>query len=232
MPYSWLNYVINGIGVVALVGGVVFLARAIRRPRERRRMPLRSAGWCLAAFLLLGAVNYGVIFYVQLPAVASAARDAREVTGTAASRLEAGDPAPAFRLETLDGSSFALEDLRGKVVLLNFFATWCGPCRQELPHLQELWNEHGGRDDFTLLVVGREETDESVREYMREHGYSFPAAADPERAVYSLFAEESIPRTYLIARDGTIGYAAVGFEEADAGKLRNELARQLQAPTM
>jgi peroxiredoxin len=98
---------------------------------------------------------------------------------------------------------------------------------QELPHVQELWNTYQGRDDFELLVIGREETTETVTEFRKQHGYSFPIAADPDRAVYDLFATEFIPRTYLIGPDGIVCFAAIGFDEAEFATLRRELDKRL-----
>ena len=77
-------------------------------------------------------------------------------------------------------------------------------------------------------MIGREESDHSVREFIAKHGYSFPAAADPERSLYSLYAEELIPRTYLITRDGAISYATTGFHKDDIQSLKDELAQQVR----
>jgi peroxiredoxin len=85
------------------------------------------------------------------------------------------------------------------------------------------------RPDFQLLVIGREETDNSVRAFRSEEGFSFPMAADPDRAVFSLFATESIPRTVIIGRDGTVAYSQVGFIEADLAALEAALEEQLTA---
>jgi peroxiredoxin len=126
-----------------------------------------------------------------------------------------------------DGNRLAVDDLRGKVVLVNFFATWCGPCRLELPHVEQLWQDH--RDEgLAVIVIGREESEQSVAAFRSEQGYTFPMAPDPERSVYSQFATELIPRTYLISPAGKICYAASGFDEESLSQLRSEVDRQLQ----
>ena len=78
-------------------------------------------------------------------------------------------------------------------------------------------------------MVGRKESEESVQAFVRKHGYSFPIAADPEGSVYSLYAKNWIPRTYLIAPDGTICHATTGFDEDDLQRLKTEMAKQLRA---
>jgi peroxiredoxin len=137
-----------------------------------------------------------------------------------------GDPAPTFSLTTVDGEEF-IRPQSGKVVLINFFATWCGPCALELSHIEKIWATHKDDERFRLVVIGREETDEAVRQYREANGYTFPIAADPERRVYSLFAKELIPRTLVISPDGRVVYSQAGFSEADMEKLQEVLREQL-----
>jgi peroxiredoxin len=229
MPYMWLNKVLVLLGLGAMAGSVVLVAVAALRGKGKRKRPLLWAGACLAAFVALGAANYALIFLVQLPSLAREAQEARLAYVDAVSLTKPGAEAPSFRITGADGRDFEPNALRGKVLLINFFATWCVPCNLELPHLEELWRQYGGRNDFAMLVIGREESDESLRVFMKQHGYSFPVAADPEHLVYSLYAKELIPRTYVIARDGTISYATTGFKEEDIQRLKTELVSQLRA---
>lgn len=141
--------------------------------------------------------------------------------------VHVGDEAPTFVLTDVQGIEFDAARLRGKVVLLNFFATWCGPCRLELPHIQQLWSKYEKRDDFAVIVIGRGETGEAVKAFLDEHAYSFPIAADPEGSVYSLYAKESIPRSYLISRKGQICFATTGFLPENQRRLEEELAQRL-----
>lgn len=226
-----LNLILSGLGAAALLGSVAFALASLGARAARKRHLIR-AGWCLAAFLALGAGNYALILLVQLPALRQTAPEAvreKQEEREAQSLVGRGDAAPPFRIETLANAPFAVEELRGKVVLINFFATWCGPCLQELPHLQRLWRENADRSDFALLVVGRGESEPTVRAFMEQHRYTFPVAADPEGRVYSLFARGGIPRTYLIAPDGVIRYAATGFRKEDGDTLRTALAGLLRS---
>jgi peroxiredoxin len=113
------------------------------------------------------------------------------------------------------------------VIVLNFFATWCGPCQEELPQLQAIWNEFRNQDHFTMLVVGREETDESVKAFQQAHGFTFPMASDRDASIYAKFASRSIPRTYLISRQGIIVYQWTGSYEEEIPKLKKLLRKEL-----
>jgi cytochrome c biogenesis protein CcmG, thiol:disulfide interchange protein DsbE len=113
--------------------------------------------------------------------------------------------APDFRLLATDGSTVRLEDLRGKVILLNFWATWCPPCRAEMPELDSLYREHGAQHDFVVLGVDAEESQVQVRDYARSHNVSFPLLLDGDGKVTdSLYAVRSLPTSMIIDREGRI----------------------------
>ena len=142
-----------------------------------------------------------------------AARD--EATPESTSLTRVGQAAPDFELATLDGGSFRLADQRGKVVLVNFFATWCPPCRQEMPFLeQEVWRRFGP-EGLVLLSISRGETAAEVDSFGVANGLTFPLAVDPDRGVFGLFAEAFIPRNYVIGPQGSILFQSQGFERPD-----------------
>jgi len=133
--------------------------------------------------------------------------------------LAVGDSAPGFELTILNGETFNLEAQRGKVVLINFFATWCPPCREELPYLEkEVWRRFD-RDRFAVLVIGREENDEIIAPFVEKHGYTIPFAGDPEMVAYSQYASRFIPRNFVIGPDGTILFQSQGYERHDFEKM-------------
>jgi peroxiredoxin len=137
----------------------------------------------------------------------------------AATLTAVGQIAPDFTVTTLDGDLIRLSDMRGRIVLLNFFATWCPPCREEMPHLQKLWEEQGRSGKIVMLSVAREETPVEVVPFREERGLTFPMACDPKREIYALYATGFIPRTYVILGDGTIAYQTQGFDEQEFAEM-------------
>ena len=132
-----------------------------------------------------------------------------------ANQLKIGSDMPEFTLHTLDGKVVSSDDLYGKIVLINFFATWCGPCKLELPKIQaEIWNKHQGNPKFVMLTVGREHSWQEVDKFKQDNKFTFSFFPDPKRGVYGKFATQLIPRSFLIDADGSIIFMSEGFEES------------------
>ncbi len=122
---------------------------------------------------------------------------------------EAGTEAADFKLEDLGGREVHLEGLRGNVVLLNFWASWCGPCRLEMPVIEKLHREYKDRH---LKVFGVNDEDiETIQEYVEERGYTFPTLVDAQQKVMTLYRVRGIPTMVVIDRDGKISHYRLGL---------------------
>ncbi len=122
-----------------------------------------------------------------------------------------GVPAPLWTLDTPDGGSIALEDLRGKVVIMDFWATWCRPCRQVMPSLQVLHETYG--DELVVIGVNTWEQEDPAA-FMIENGYTYPIVINGDEVAQEYFVE-GIPTFYVIAQDGTVAFHAVGADPAN-----------------
>jgi peroxiredoxin len=145
--------------------------------------------------------------------------------------VKVGDNAPDFTCKPIGGEEFSLGKQQGKVVLVNFFATWCGPCLEELPHLEkEIMKKYADRKDFKLIVIGREHSTEEVEKFAKEKKFTLPMAPDPKREIYSKFAEKYIPRNFIVGRDGKIKLASVGNSETSFQEIVQTLEKELKQP--
>ena len=151
------------------------------------------------------------------------------VLGVQAQELKVGDALPKFELNSSVYGQVKQADLKGKVVLVSLFATWCGPCQKELADVQStLWPKYKDNKDFVMLVIGREHTDEQLQKYNERKKFTFPLYPDPKREVFSLFAEKSIPRAYLFGKDGKLIYSSVGYTAEEFQKLMETIATALK----
>ena len=178
------------------------------------------------AVLLIGA---GVAYSALAPAADS---KQIEVTGTDAvqeTEVDAADdtgdgngtnaattPAPDFTMTDADGATLTLADFKGKPVLLNFWASWCGPCQSEMPDIQTAWKEHGTDVEFVIVnMTGMNgETEQSAKAFLADAGYTFPCYFDANNSAATAFGVSSIPQTYLINAEGNIIGAYMGAMDA------------------
>ena len=144
-----------------------------------------------------------------------------------ATLIKEGMEAPDFTVEMFDGSTVKLSDLKGKVVLLNFWATWCPPCRAELARVEKDIIEKFKGKEFVFLPISRGEKREDVAAFREKMSYTFPMGLDTDQSIYSKYAVTYIPRNFLIDKDGKVVLASVGYDEAEFAELVKTIEKQL-----
>lgn len=142
--------------------------------------------------------------------------------------VKAGRTAPDFTVTMFDGSRLTLGELRGKVVLLNFWATWCPPCREELTHVQTQIIDRFAGKEFVFLPISRGEEREAVAAFREKTGYTFPMGLDPDRTVFDLYASNYIPRNFVIDRKGKVVLATVGYDKTEFEEMIRTIEKTLE----
>ena len=145
--------------------------------------------------------------------------------------VKVGDEAPDFTLQLTDGTEFTLSKNRGKVVMLQFTASWCGVCRKEMPHIErDIWQRHKDNKEFVLVGIDREETREEIEAFVEKVGTTYPVAMDTNADVFASYAlrNSGITRNILIDRDGRIVMLTRLFKEDEFSALVNKIESLLK----
>lgn len=147
----------------------------------------------------------------------------------AALGLQSGDRAPEFSAPALGGgATITLADHRGKVVYLDFWASWCAPCLTSLPALEKLRQEFPA-DDFQVIAVNVDRDTEAARRFLARRPVGYPSASDPEGRIPGRFAIETMPTSFLIDGQGVIRHVHRGFRPGDVDDLRERIRALLAA---
>lgn len=133
--------------------------------------------------------------------------------------LQIGSPAPKFTLPDLNGRQVSLDQFKGKVVMLDFWATWCGPCRMTMPLLGNLEKEY--RDTMILLAINLQEPKNVVRDYVQKQNINSQVLLDENGSVGEVYGTDSIPMQVLIDKNGIVRHIQVGFSPRMATQLRS-----------
>jgi peroxiredoxin len=158
--------------------------------------------WSVAGVVLVGALGY-YNFIDKAPE----------------SGVKQGNRCPDFTAQTyaVDGDTFYLDgeftlsEQIGKVVVVNFWATWCPPCREELKQVQKQLIDRFKGKDFLFLPISRGEKKDVVEAFRKKNNYTFPMGLDPEQSIYKLYASNYIPRNFVVGKDGKVIYVSVGY---------------------
>ena len=139
----------------------------------------------------------------------------------------AGKPAPDFALKSDSGRNVRLSELRGQVVLVNFWASWCTPCRQELPILQKLYAQYRGAG-MALLAVNVDEERKNAEAMLRRLELAMPVLFDGDKSVVRLYQVDTMPTTLLVDRDGRVRYVHRGYYSGFEQKYEQQLRELLK----
>jgi cytochrome c biogenesis protein CcmG, thiol:disulfide interchange protein DsbE len=162
------------------------MTAGVRLP-DLRRLPRRFLVYAaLLPFVILGAAGFALF-----------------LRGPTVSPTTIGSVAPDFSLVDLDGNAVHLADLRGKPVIVNFWASWCGPCVDEFPLLRAVAEEHAA-DELVVLGIVYQDRSEAARAFMQQNGGTWQALMDPDERVAQAYKIFGPPETYFVGRDGTI----------------------------
>lgn len=188
--------------------------------RHQKKSTLSMVIMAILAIVLCAALLFGGSF--------TAKAQNNRPTPEQATLVKDGQKAPAFEVKMFDGSTIKLADLKGKVVLLNFWATWCPPCRAELARVEKDIIERFKGEPFVFIPVSRGEKRETVAAFREKMGYSFPMGLDTDGRVYAEYAETYIPRNFLIGKDGKVVKASVGYDEAEFAELIKLIEKEIK----
>lgn len=144
--------------------------------------------------------------------------------------VKVGDYAPDFEMQLPEGEKVTLSSLRGKVVMLQFTASWCGVCRKEMPYIEsQIWQKHKDNPNFALYGIDREEPIEKIEELRKATKVTYPIGMDPDAGIFKLYAEENagITRNIIIDTDGKIVMLTRLFEEEEFNRMVNTINQLL-----
>ena len=144
-----------------------------------------------------------------------------------ASEIASGQAAPGFTLKSLGGKNLSLREFRGRVVMINFWATWCGPCRQEMPLLDQMHKRYSSLG-FTLVGVNVDANSKDAEEWLSKTPVSFPVLFDRESKVSKLYDVSAMPSTVFIDRQGNVRYLHRGYKAGDEGEYLNQIRALLK----
>lgn len=170
--------------------------------------------YCVAIFIALFNFGYG--------------QDGNDDRGYI---VKIGDMAPDFEMELTNGEKMKLPDLRGKVIMLQFTASWCGVCRKEMPYIEsDIWKVLKNRKDFALYGIDRDEPLEKVIKFKEIVGVTYPLGLDPGAEIFKLYAHEKagITRNVIIDREGKIVFLTRLFDHEEFEAMKRKLFEELQ----
>ena len=139
-----------------------------------------------------------------------------------------GDSAPSFRARTLDGSqTVSNEDLKGKVIFVDFWASWCTPCLKSLPEFEQLQTSFSGRGDVVVLAINLDENPKDATKFIQGLDVTYKILADKDGSIPESFGVSTMPSSFIIDKEGVIRYVHKGYKTGDVSKIKSEIEQLL-----
>lgn len=145
--------------------------------------------------------------------------------------VKIGQQVPDFQMTTTDGKTIKIADLKGKVIMLQFTASWCGVCRKEMPHIEtDIWNKYKNDKNFALFGIDLDEPVEKVKEFAKQIPVTYPLVLDPKGGIFYQFAEKGagVTRNVIIDKTGKIVYMTRLYKEEEFAEMKSVIAGLLK----
>ena len=168
-----------------------------------------------------------ILFFALIFSIAACA----QTTDNRGYLVKVGDKAPDFSMKLTDGKTVKLSDMKGKVVMLQFTASWCGVCRKEMPFIEkDIWQKHKANPNFALLAIDRDEPLETVIQFAKTTGITYPIGLDPKADIFALYADRKagITRNVIIDKNGKIVMLTRLYDEKEFAGMVNVIDNLLK----
>lgn len=156
---------------------------------------------------------------------------AKEIPSDYGYIVKIGQQVPDFKMTTTDGKTIRMADLKGKVVMLQFTASWCGVCRKEMPHIEsDIWKKYKDNSNFALYGIDLDEPKETVEKFARQIPVTYPLALDPKGEIFYTFAEKNagVTRNVIVDKTGKIVYMTRLYKEEEFDEMKKVIALLLK----
>jgi len=176
-------------------------------------------------------MKFLVFIFLLMAVYAEAQTPVKEIPADYGYIVKIGQQIPDFSMETTDGKTVKMADLKGKVVIIQFTASWCSVCRKEMPHIEaDIWKKYKGNPNFALYGIDLDEPVEKVKEFAKQIPVTYPLALDPKGGIFYQFAEKNagVTRNVIVDKTGKIVYMTRLYKEEEFQEMKKVIADLLK----